>query len=77
MEFQVLDADYVIVNEKPVIRVFGKNGKGETVCGFYEGFLPYFYAADERVKERLDGNPNLVSIERVKRGLPLGFQPLR
>ena len=44
MEFQVLDVDYVLVNEKPVIRVFGKDAKGASVCGFFEDFLPYFYA---------------------------------
>ena len=42
MEFQVLDVDYVMVNEKPVIRIFGKDSEGSSVCAFYEGFLPYF-----------------------------------
>jgi len=74
MEFQVLDADYVLVNEKPVIRVFGKNLQGETVCGFYEGFRPYFYAIGEGVEEKLANNPQIVSIEKVKRCLPVGYQ---
>ncbi len=43
MELQILDVDYVMVNEKPIIRIFGKTAGGKSVCGFYEGFLPYFY----------------------------------
>ncbi len=74
MEFQVLDVDYVLVNEKPVVRVFGKNSEGETVCGFYEGFAPYFYVTGDGLEEALKGNHQAVSIERVKRCLPVGYQ---
>ncbi|MCK5547840.1 MAG: hypothetical protein KAI64_02430, partial [Thermoplasmata archaeon] len=74
VEFQVLDVDYVLVNEKPVIRVFGKDAKGETVCGFHEGFLPYFYVTGTGVEEKLEGNSQVVSIEKVKRTLPVGYQ---
>ena len=70
----MLDVDYVLVNEKPVIRVFGKDAKGETVCGFYEGFLPYFYVTGTGAEEKLEGNPQVVSIEKVKRTLPVGYQ---
>jgi DNA polymerase I len=74
MEFQVLDVDYVMVNEKPVIRVFGKDSRGETVCGFYEGFTPYFYVTGTGVAEKLKGNPQVLAIEKVNRCLPLGYQ---
>ena len=77
MEFQVLDVDYVIVNEKPVIRIFGKDAHGKTVCGFCEDFLPYFYALGEGVEERLEGHPQVLSIKKVKRNLPIGYQPPR
>ena len=74
MQFQVLDVDYVLVNEKPVIRAFGKDEKGDTVCGFYEGFQPYFYATGTGIEDKLEGNPQVVKIERVKRTLPIGYQ---
>ncbi len=74
MEFQVLDVDYVIVNEKPVIRVFGKDSDGESVCGFYEGFLPFFYAVGDDIEGKLEGNPHVVDIKKVKRTLSLGYQ---
>lgn len=60
MEMQILDVDYVLVNERPVIRLFGKDREGKSVCAFVEGFPPYFYAAE---KPELDG----VRVEDVKR----------
>jgi DNA polymerase I len=77
MEFQVLDVDYVIVNDKPVLRVFGKDPQGESVCGFYEGFLPYFYAVGDDVEGKLEGNPHVIKTETVKRTLPVGYQQPR
>jgi len=77
VEFQVLDVDYVLVNEKPVLRIFGKDAKGGTVCGFYEGFSPYFYALGPNVEERLSGNPQVAKIEKVSRCLPMGYQEPR
>ncbi|UCD02879.1 MAG: hypothetical protein JSV63_03810 [Candidatus Aenigmatarchaeota archaeon] len=77
MEFQVLDVDYVMVNEKPVIRIFGKESDGKSVCGFYEGFMPYFYAGDDDIEGKLEGMPHVVSVEKVKRMLPVGFQEPR
>ncbi|HLD56902.1 MAG TPA: DNA-directed DNA polymerase, partial [archaeon] len=64
MEIQILDVDYVLVDEKPIIRIFGKTPEGTTVCGFYEGFAPYFYSDNERVKEVLEGEPGVVGIQK-------------
>jgi len=63
MEFQILDLDYVVVNEKPVIRIFGKTKGGKSVCGFYENFFPYFYVRGdiEAIKD------HATKIEKVKR----------
>ncbi len=74
MEFQVLDVDYKMVNDKPVLRLFGKDAEGKSVCGFYEGFLPYFYAVGEDIEGKLEGNPFVVKIEKTKRTLPVGYQ---
>lgn len=67
MEFQILDVDYVNLNDKPIVRFFGKTEKGESVCVFYEGFRPYFYAAGEGVREALADDPEVVDIEDADR----------
>lgn len=43
LSFQLLDCDYILVNNLPVVRLFGKTKDNKTVCAFYNGFLPYFY----------------------------------
>ena len=48
MEIQILDVDYILVDEKPIIRIFGKTESEEVVCGFYDGFAPYFYVDDKK-----------------------------
>ena len=74
MLFQIQDIDYTLVNEKPVIRIFGKNEKGETVCGFYEDYMPYFYAMGGGLEDKVKGEANVIGIEKVKRYLPIGYQ---
>lgn len=80
MELQILDCDYVMLS-KPVIRIFGKTLKGETVCAFYDKFNPYFYlhAFDESkypeimkaVKEKFD--KNIIEFEIVERFIPTSY----
>lgn len=43
MELQIIDADYMLLGNKPIIRLFCKNAQGESICVFYDKFLPYFY----------------------------------
>ncbi|MEE9323313.1 MAG: DNA-directed DNA polymerase [Candidatus Aenigmarchaeota archaeon] len=74
MLFQILDVDYTLVDEKPVIRIFGKGEKGETVCGFFENYEPYFYVMGKDVEDRVKNESNVVRIENVRRFLPLGYQ---
>jgi DNA polymerase I len=77
MEIQVLDVDYVTLNEDPIIRIFGKTIEGKTVCAFYDGYRPYFYA--EHMPEVLsildpEKENQVVSIETVKRISVMGYQ---
>ena len=65
LEFQILDVDYVLIDEKPIVRLFGKTEKGETVCGFVENYLPYFYTKGDP-SEFLKGNAQVLSIEKSK-----------
>ncbi len=69
MKFQLLDADYVVVDEQAVLRLFGKTAAGETVCAFVDGFAPYFYVDDAKALSLLEGNPLVVRVEPVKRRL--------
>lgn len=73
MEIQVLDVDYVLVDEKPIVRIFGKKMDGKTVCVFYDKYLPYFYVDDEKALELIKGNTNVLRKEKVKRKRVAGF----
>ncbi len=73
MEIQVLDVDYVLVDEKPIVRIFGKKADGKTVCVFYDKYLPYFYVDDERALELIKGDPNVLKREKVRRKRVMGY----
>ena len=78
MKLQILDADYTMLDGKPLIRVFCKKQDGKPVCVFYRNFFPYLYARprDEAgvtntLKSQFGGE--VVSVERVKRLMPIGY----
>jgi len=54
IEFVLLDVDYVIVNSKPVIRLFGKTENGKSVVVFFQNFFPYFYVKVNSVEKFLE-----------------------
>lgn len=65
MEMQIFDVDYVNMGERPIIRIFGRTNEGKSACGFYKGFLPYFYVKGEAGLEFLKDKS--LKIEKVKR----------
>jgi DNA polymerase I len=83
LDFQLLDCDYTNINNRPVIRLFGKTPDGKTACAFVEGFDPYFYiqltdweeetikSAEKFLRDNFRGT--IKSIEIVKRFLPIGY----
>ena len=78
IEFQLIDADYIFIDDRPVIRLIGKTVEGKTVGCFYEGFYPYFYfipsATMDVISERLKKFNSLVrKIEKVKKYYPIGY----
>ncbi|MBI4019861.1 MAG: hypothetical protein HY367_00900 [Candidatus Aenigmarchaeota archaeon] len=75
MEFQVLDVDYMLVDEKPIVRVLGKTAEGKVACGFCEDYVPYFYVGTG--VDLLKDNPHVVSVEKVTRNVVMGYQPPR
>ncbi len=81
IKFQVLDSDYVLVNNKPIIRLFGRTDKGKSTCVFYDDFEPYFYVLPkeekfDEVKEYAKKNFSqyVVKMSYVKKFLPIGYQ---
>ncbi len=74
MDLQILDADYVMLDNSPVVRIFGKTMQGETVCLFYEGFSSYLYAVGDGVENVLKDEDNIRKIEKVKKKPVMGYQ---
>jgi len=79
--FQILDADYIVPNDTPVIRLFGKTKNGMSICVFYDKYLPYFYVLpeDNRKEDVIDFLKStflsdIVNIEEVKKFLPIGYR---
>ena len=63
IEFAVLDVDWVLIDGKGVIRIWGKTEDGKTVAVFDRSLLPYFYVElnDDLKKSQVDG-----VIKRIK-----------
>lgn len=80
LEFQLLDCDYVMINNAPVIRLFGKTKDGKTVCAFYDKFKPYFFilpkeGQKDKTIEELKSNfaADILNIEEVEKISSLGY----
>ncbi len=76
MNFQILDADYTYSDGKPMVRLYGRDGSGNSVCCSVPDFEPYFYAKapPERadiLKERF--KEHIKRIEVVRRFEPIGY----
>ncbi len=80
MNFQILDADYEVVNDSsPVIRLFGRGADGKSVCCFVPDFEPYFYlkaSGDLHTVARLikDTFGQVKKVEIVEKFEPIGYQ---
>jgi len=84
LSLYLLSADYSYEsNGDPVIRLFCRNRKGESVTVFVRGFKPYFYlypeldsddslgALQEELKQRFS---EIIETRIVERFLPFGYQ---
>ncbi|MEA1870030.1 MAG: DNA-directed DNA polymerase [Euryarchaeota archaeon] len=74
MEFQILDSDYIIDNGKPVVRLFGRDPDGRSVCCFVPDFEPYFYVQPVSIEDTLAEIPEIRRLETVSRYEPVGYQ---
>ena len=70
-KFCLLDIDYVLDEQRrPIIRIFGKTDKGDSVVALDKSFEPYFYAVAEDLEDAEKDVKGLKSesfkIEKVK-----------
>jgi len=77
--FQLLDCDYIMLGDSPVVRIFGKTKEGKSICAFYKNYFPYFYVLPKSKKdleEFIEKNysDQIVSLENVEKFLPIGYQ---
>jgi len=73
MKFCLLDADYIIEEGKPVIRLFGVNGLGKSVL-VKDSFAPYFYVLPKKKDELikiLEKDKNVTEVKTVAKTLGL------
>jgi DNA polymerase I len=76
MNFQILDADYTYRDGKPVVRLYGRDESGNSVCCSVVDFEPYFYAKAEPemaviLQEKF--REHIKRIEPVLRYEPIGY----
>ena len=81
LDFQLLDCDYMMLNNLPVVRLFGKTADGKTVCAFYDKFKPYFYILpksgerEKTIAELKHNFPNdILNIEEVEKFPSMGYR---
>jgi len=81
MKFQVLDSDYIRENNSPVIRLFGKDDDGASVCCLVPGFEPYFYVRPtstnnlSELTQILQETFSVIKrVEQVEKFEPVGYQ---
>jgi DNA polymerase I len=76
MNFQIIDADYTYNDGKPVVRLYGRDGSGNSVCCSVPDFEPYFYvkAPPESADILKEGFKEYIKqIEVVHRFEPIGY----
>ncbi|UCD07182.1 MAG: hypothetical protein JSW41_05150, partial [Candidatus Aenigmatarchaeota archaeon] len=54
IEFCILNIDYVMEGDNPVIRIWGKTDRGKTVCVLDRSFEPYFYVEPKPELKKTD-----------------------
>lgn len=77
MRIQIIDIDYFLKDNKPIIRIFGKRENGSSVICFYEGFRPYFYIehSKEKINNLLKNSPyRIITTAIVKKKVGIGYE---
>ena len=74
IQFYPIDATYKVIDEKPVIHLFGRTIDNQQVCVLYDSFEPYFYVvpkkgvdiSNELKNLRLERDGNAYSISKIE-----------
>ena len=74
IRFFPLDVMYKVIDNKPVIHLFGKTVDNKQICVLYDSFEPYFYVipkkgfdiADELKNFKFTGNNQIYSITKIE-----------
>jgi DNA polymerase I len=80
LRMQLIDADYFVNNNKPVLRFFGKTADGVSACVFYDKLLPYFYIkltqamTVDKALEKMEDIKEIKDVNIVEKILPYGYQ---
>jgi DNA polymerase I len=82
LKMQLLDADYFLNNNKPIVRLFGRTENGDAACVFCDWLEPYFYVkprGGKKIGTLLDeidafGKNAVKEITEVEMFLPRGYQ---
>lgn len=61
--FCLLDVDYFLDDNKPVVRLWGKNPEGQLAVFFERGFFPYFYIELKEGEDASAVKKNILSLE--------------
>ncbi|MEM5881865.1 MAG: DNA polymerase domain-containing protein [Candidatus Aenigmatarchaeota archaeon] len=77
--FFLIDVDYDVIDDKPLIRIYGKTKDNKSITVFYRDFFPYFYVKTKDLEKTIDfidkNFKNLiVKVEIVNKYLPIGFK---
>ena len=81
VNFQLLDCDYILVGDEPIIRLFGRSEDDKSVCAFIKGYKPYIYVEPTKEFEPIidflkkNFNNQVLTVRIVERFLPIGYQP--
>jgi DNA polymerase I len=80
INFQVLDIDYILNENKAIVRLFGRTEDNKTITVFYEKFLPYFYILpreghkeDVKIILKQKFKELVLKIEEDEKYLPIGY----
>lgn len=74
MLFQLLDVDYIFSGNRPIVRMFGRTDKGNSVCALYDRHSPYFYIkANEEQLHKIKNIKEIKQVEWTEKFIPLGY----
>jgi len=75
---QIIDIDYYIDSNRPIIRIYGKDDAGKSICCLVPGFEPYFFAQADNPAELCnyltDAFDCIQKADIVEKFLPIGYQ---